>query len=127
MSRRSKTLGVQKAKRRKRTSKAKEFDINKLVNIASKTGKIIIGSKSVKKYLHTNDLKMIIFANNCPQSILDEFNNLLKNRKDEILIYQYPFSSWELGAAAAKPFMIATMGIVEAGDSNIIEEVKSRM
>jgi len=119
--------GIQKAKRRKRTSKAKEFDINKLVNIAVKTGKVIIGSRSVKKYLSTNNLKMIIFAKNCPQHILNDFRNILRDKENEILIYTYPFSSWELGTAAAKPFMIATLGIIEPGDSNIIEAIKERI
>ena len=45
MSKRGNTSAIAKLKRRKRSSKKKDFDINKLVNIAVKTGKSVIGNE----------------------------------------------------------------------------------
>lgn len=125
MSKRLKNQGIQKEKRRKRSSKKKEFDINKLVNIAVKTGKTVIGSNSLKKFVHTNDLKLILLAKNCPEEIKTDIELLVsvKNQGVKIPIYRYPSSSWELGTAAGKPYMVAAMGIIDPGDSSIIDEI----
>ncbi|MHA1821807.1 MAG: 50S ribosomal protein L30e [Promethearchaeota archaeon] len=124
MSPRGKNQGIQKAKRRKRTSKKKELDINKLINIAVKTGKTIIGTETLKKYINVNDLKLIILAKNCPEEIRTDIELLTKSSGDEsIPIFYYPNSSLELGTAAGKPFMIASMGIIDPGNSSILDAV----
>ncbi|MCP4760371.1 MAG: 50S ribosomal protein L30e [archaeon] len=123
MSKRGKD-GIQKAKRRKRSSKKKEFDINKLVNIAVKTGDTIIGTNTLKKYINTNDLKLIILANNCPIEIKSTIETLTSVKEESIPIYTYPFSSWDLGTAAGKPFMVTAMGIINAGDSTLLDAIQ---
>lgn len=117
--------GMQKEKRRKRTSKKEEFDINKLVNIAIKTGKSVIGTESVKKQLYTGDLKLVILASNCPENIKNSINSLLSTKN--VPSYTYPYTSWDLGAAAGKPFMIASLGIIDPGDSTILDALKKEV
>ena len=66
MSKRGRPPSMVKAKRRKRTSKKKEFDINKLVNSAVKTGKVIIGTDSLRKFINISEgLKIIILYMIC--------------------------------------------------------------
>jgi large subunit ribosomal protein L30e len=114
--------GMQKEKRRKRTSKKEEFDINKLVNIAIKTGKSVIGTDNLKKQLFSGDVKLVILASNCPEDIKNSINSLIKSKGIES--YTYPYTSWDLGAAAGKPFMVASLGIIEPGDSTILDAIK---
>ena len=121
MARRVRTESDMKMKRRKRTSRKKEFDINKQVNIAVRTGKTIIGSKSVLKFINTDDFRVIILAQNCPDDLKERIETMIHSKDtNKTPIYHYPDSSWELGTAAGKPHMIAALGIINPGDSSIL-------
>ena len=100
--------------------KVKEFDIDTNIKVAYKTGKIIYGKKQVLKELRQNPFKMLIIADNCPKEIENQllyYNPFMKNK---LFIYKYKGSSWELGLASAKPYMISVMGIIDPGDSDLL-------
>jgi large subunit ribosomal protein L30e len=99
--------------------KVKEFDIDNNLKVAYKTGKIIIGKNQVLKYLRQKSFKMIILSNNCPWELemaLNHFNTLSKNK---VYIHRYKGSSWDLGLACAKPYMISILGVIDYGDSQL--------
>jgi len=124
MAKRGRSDADMKMKRRKRTSKKKEFDVNKQVNIAVRTGKTVIGTKSVLKHITTKDFRIIILAQNCPSDLKSRIETMINSKPtDRIPIYSYPNSSWELGTAAGKPHMIAAMGIINPGDSSILDVI----
>ncbi|MBD3350516.1 MAG: 50S ribosomal protein L30e [Candidatus Lokiarchaeota archaeon] len=123
MPKRGKSRSYQKAKRKRRTAKKKQFDVNKLINIAVKTGKTIIGTERLKKYITKESLELIILANNCPEEIRMSIELMNSSMEEKIEVFNYPFSSWELGAAAGKPFMIASMGLIDPGDSTLIQDL----
>ena len=78
------------------------------------------GKKRVLRYLRQNQFKMIIIANNCSQELethLNYYNSLLEN---QLFIYRYKGSSWDLGLVCAKPYMISVIGIEEQGDSDLL-------
>jgi large subunit ribosomal protein L30e len=127
MAKRGRTADDMKMKRRKRTSRKKEADINKLINICVKTGRTIIGSNNVLNYITTSDLRVIILAQNCPMDIKTQIEAMV-NSKDQgkIPVYMYPNTSWELGTAAGKPHMIAAMGIINPGDSSILDVIQQK-
>jgi len=118
------------AKRKTKTSiekvdltrkKVKEFDIDTNIKVAYKTGKIIYGKNKVLKSLQReNPYKMLIVSNNCPIDLITELNNYNNFLKDKIFIYKYKGSSWDLGLACAKPYMISVIGIIDFGDSDLI-------
>ncbi|MFW9969517.1 MAG: 50S ribosomal protein L30e [Candidatus Odinarchaeota archaeon] len=101
--------------------KVKEFDIDTNIKVAYKTGKIIYGKNQVLKSLYReHPYKMLIVSNNCPAELIEEldyYNNLLK---DKLFIYKYKGSSWDLGLACAKPYMISIIGVIDFGDSDLI-------
>ena len=124
MAKRGRSADDMKMKRRKRTSRKKEFDINKQVNIAVRTGKTVIGTNSVLKHITTNDFRVIILAQNCPPDLKTRIEAMINSKESvRIPIYNYPSSSWDLGTAAGKPHMIAAMGIISPGDSSILDVV----
>ena len=126
MAKRGRTDADMKMKRRKRTSKKKEFDINRQVNIAVRTGKTVIGTKNVIKHINTDDFRVIILAQNCPLEYKSQIEIMVKSSEsNQIPIYYYPSSSWELGTAAGKPHMIAVLGIINPGDSSILDVVST--
>lgn len=100
--------------------KVKEFDIDTNIKIAYKTGKIVYGKNQVLKHLRQDPFKMIIVANNCPidlESQLDHYNSLIQ---DKLFIHKYKGSSWDLGLACAKPYMISVIGVIKEGDSDLL-------
>jgi large subunit ribosomal protein L30e len=105
--------------------KKKVFDVDTNIKVAFKTGEIIHGKNEVLKNLRENKYKMIIVANNCPQDILSEINHYNNLLDDDMFIYKYRGSSWDLGLALAKPYMISILGIYDYGDS-ALEQLKSK-
>ncbi|MFX0040718.1 MAG: 50S ribosomal protein L30e [Promethearchaeota archaeon] len=118
------------AKRKTKTSdekvdlsrkKTKEFDVDTNIKVAYKTGKIIYGKNQVLKRLQkVNPYKMLIISNNCPTELINELDNYNNLLKDKIYIYKYKGSSWDLGLACAKPYMISVIGVLDFGDSDLI-------
>jgi len=101
--------------------KSKEFDINTNIKVAYKTGKILYGRKQVMKNLFRNNpFKMLIVSNNCPVEMLNQLNHFNSLLKDKLFIHNYKGSSWDLGLACAKPYMISIIGIIDFGDSDLI-------
>ena len=116
--------GQQKLKKRKRTSAKLSFDENKEINVAVKTGKTLIGTKSVIRELSMGDLKLLILASNAPKQVVDKitlFNNCLET---PVPIFISKNTSWDLGAVCAKPFWVTTVGIKNAGNSSILKVIK---
>lgn len=101
--------------------KTKEFDIDTNLKVVYKTGKIIYGKNQVLKNLKRENLfKMLIVSNNCPTEFISQLNYYNSLLKDQIFIYKYKGSSWDLGLACAKPYMISIIGIMDFGDSDLI-------
>ncbi|MGV9171443.1 MAG: 50S ribosomal protein L30e [Promethearchaeia archaeon] len=99
--------------------KKKEFDIDNNIKVASKTGSMVYGKEKVLKELRQGTFKMIIISNNCPRELEEELNYYNSLQKKKQFIYRYKGSSWELGLAMAKPYMISIIGIKDFGDSDL--------
>lgn len=100
--------------------KKKELDVETNIKVAYKTGKILFGKSQVLRQLRQKPFKMMIIAKNCPvefETQLNYYNHLMGNK---IFIYKYSGSSWELGLAMGKPYMISVIGINEFGDSALL-------
>jgi large subunit ribosomal protein L30e len=116
--RKSKTVTEKLDLSRKKT---KEFDVDTNLKVVYKTGKIIYGKNQVLKTLKKENLfKMLIVSNNCPVELMNQINYYNSLLKDQIFIYIYKGSSWDLGLACAKPYMISIIGIIDFGDSQLI-------
>lgn len=100
--------------------KEKEFDIDMNLRVGFKTGKFIFGKKQVLRHLRNDSFKMIILSNNCPTEFEKQLNYYVSLMKDKIYIHRYKGSSWDLGLALAKPYMISILGILQEGDSNLL-------
>jgi len=100
--------------------KVKEFDIDTNIKVAYKTGKIVYGKNQVLRILRKNPFKMLIIANNCPKELESQFNYYNSLMKNQLFIYKYKGSSWDLGLACAKPYMISVIGIIDQGDSDLL-------
>ena len=94
------------------------IDIGRELRVAMTTGKVILGSrKTIKAILH-GKAKLVIVAANCPKEIREDIDRYAKLAN--IPVFTYPGSSWELGAACGKPFMVAALAIIDPGESDIM-------
>ena len=101
--------------------KTREFDVDTNIKVTYKTGKILYGKNQILKNLfRKNPFKMLIVSNNCPSELMTQINHFNSLLKDKLFIHKYKGSSWDLGLACAKPYMISVMGIIDFGDSDLI-------
>ncbi len=95
-----------------------KVDLEKALRKALRTGKVYLGSKRTIKALKRGEAKMVVIAMNCPKEIREKINRVNRN-KVPVLIYEG--TNMELGAICGKPFSVAALAIIEAGESEILE------
>ncbi len=91
------------------------MDFNASLRRAIKTGNVILGQNNTEKCIKEGKAQMVVVAGNCPglfRSKLTGYENLF--------IHTYEGSSVALGKACGKPFMVSTLAIVNAGESDIL-------
>ena len=91
-----------------------KINVEKSLIKAVKTGKVIIGANRTIDAAANGSAKMVILAANCPEDI--------KKRVQEtnVPVLEYEGTSVELGPVCGKPFTIAAMAILDAGESDIL-------
>ncbi|OYT25939.1 MAG: 50S ribosomal protein L30e [Candidatus Altiarchaeales archaeon ex4484_96] len=86
-----------------------------------KKGQVIIGLRKVLAGLLNDNPKLVIISSNCPAE-----------RKEEIIYYSRlsetpceitDIDGAELGSLCGKPFPVSVLGIMDAGESNILNEI----
>ena len=85
---------------------------------ALETGKVIIGSNETVRLAKVGGAKLIIVAKNAPKEIKDDINYYAK--LSNIPVYEFEGTSVELGTMLGKPFVIASLAIVDPGESKIL-------
>ncbi|TRM85955.1 50S ribosomal protein L30e [Sulfolobus sp. A20-N-G8] len=80
---------------------------------------MVFGSRKVLKYTKIGKLKMIIIASTLRGDLKEDIKHYAKI--SNIPLYEYNGSGWDLGTVCGKPFMISAIGIIEEGDSRILE------
>ncbi|MCK4416126.1 MAG: 50S ribosomal protein L30e [Thermoplasmatales archaeon] len=97
-------------------------DVNKVLKVVVKKGKVKIGEKQTKIAISDGSAKLIVVANNCPYST--EITALANEKK--VSIYNYNSNGVELGYACGKNFVISSFAVIDEGESNIMQLVKER-
>lgn len=97
-------------------------DIKNKINSVLKTGKAVIGSKSVEKALLIGNPKLIILSNNCPEEEQEDITYYSKLAG--VVQIKVSEDSLELGSLCGKPFPVSAIGILDEGESGIITALK---
>jgi large subunit ribosomal protein L30e len=95
-----------------------KVEIEKALRKALKTGKVCLGSKETIKALKRGDAKLVLMAVNCPEEVKMEI------RKHGIPTIEFKGTNMDLGAICGKPFSVASLAIIEAGESEILNAVE---
>ncbi len=97
-----------------------EFE-RELLN-ALKTGRIVLGTRKTLKLLKLGRVKAVVVAANARPDVKQEI--LYYAKLGGIPVYIYPGTSVELGAACGKPFTVMSLGIVDEGQSRIVDLIR---
>ena len=91
-----------------------KINVDKSLIKAVKTGKVIIGDNRTVDAAENGSAKMVVLASNCPADIKK------KVQETNVPVLEYEGTSVELGPVCGKPFTIAAMAILDAGESDIL-------
>ncbi|AEC51047.1 50S ribosomal protein L30e [Pyrococcus sp. NA2] len=89
---------------------------------ALETGKVVLGSNETIRLAKTGGAKLIIVAKNAPKEIKDDIYYYAK--LSNIPVYEFEGTSVELGTLLGKPFVVASLAIVDPGESRILALAK---
>ncbi len=95
-------------------------NLNSKLSIVMKSGKVVLGYKSTLRSLRAGEAKLIILSNNCPTVRKAEIEYYAVLAKAKVVFYQG--NNISLGTACGKYHRCSTMAIVDAGDSDILNE-----
>ena len=103
-------------------------DVGRELQKVIRSGNVLLGSKETMKALNggVEGAKIVIHASNCPWELKKEFQE--KSKEDEqVIVYEYPASSLELGLVCGKPYSIASLCITDADESEQLRLLSSNM
>ncbi len=98
------------------------MDLGRELRTAMRTGKVVIGSKRTLRLCRFGKAKLVIVANNAPEKIKRDI--IYYAKLSGIPVYIFPGSSWDLGGLCGKPFMVASLAVVDPGESEIMSLVE---
>lgn len=90
------------------------IDLNKALQKTIRTGKVLIGSNVSIIAAQKESTLAIVLAANCPPKIRAQIQDC------GTMVIEYPGRSVDLGVACGKPFPIASLTILDPGDSNVM-------
>jgi len=109
---------------KKAGSKKQIESINSKLQLVMKSGKSVLGSKSVLKAIRAQKAKMVIISSNCPtlvKSQIEYYAMLAGSKKTgKVAVHAYSGTNNDLGTACGKFFRVSMMAVVDAGDSDIL-------
>lgn len=97
-------------------------DLEKAISMAMSTGKVKLGYNAVLKSVLSGKIKAAVISKNLP---VNSKNILLRNCKlSEVPIIKYEKSGNDLGAICGRPHKVSTIGIIDPGNSKILNYLK---
>lgn len=95
------------------------MDLVREIQTAVKTGKVVMGFRESLKAIVNGKAKLVIIASNIPSDLRRDVVKYCKLSGTPVI--EFPGTSWDLGAACNKPFMISVLTVLDPGESGILE------
>ncbi len=95
-------------------------DLSNDIRLAVDSGKIAFGINSASDAILSNKAKMIIIASRNKGDRLSDILHLAKISEMKVQVFEG--TPMALGVVCGKPFSVSVMSIIDAGNSNILNE-----
>lgn len=86
-------------------------EIEKLIKMAIRDKKLVIGSKETIKGVKNGKIKAVVYASNCPKNKIKDLNHY--TTLSNIDLKKFEGDSKKLGELCGKPFNTIIIGIVK--------------
>ncbi|WP_440058990.1 50S ribosomal protein L30e [Thermogladius sp. 4427co] len=96
-----------------------QTDLVKALQTAYRTGRVVIGYKRTLKMLLHGKVRLVVLASNSPPEFKDDIRYYAKLSNVPVIVF--PGTNIELGTLLGKPYGISTLGVIDPGQSNILE------
>jgi len=93
-------------------------DINRSLRVATSTGKVEIGVKATNHAIKTGSAKLVVLARNLPADARSPIEAAARGKNVPVVEFAGP--NTELGPACGKPFAVAALAVVDAGESDVL-------
>jgi large subunit ribosomal protein L30e len=90
------------------------INVDRALRSSIRTGNVVLGSNRTIEAGLNGDAKLIIYAVDCPQEVRAQLESV------EVPVFGYQGLGKDLGSACGKPFSVATLAVIEPGDSEIM-------
>ncbi|MCJ7443914.1 MAG: 50S ribosomal protein L30e [Methanotrichaceae archaeon] len=90
------------------------INVDRALRSSIRTGKVVLGSNRTIKAGLNGQAILIIFAADCPNEVREQLDSM------DTPFYSYQGMGLDLGSACGKPFSVASLAIIEPGDSEIM-------
>jgi len=97
-------------------------EVDKILKNVVKKGKVKIGARQTQITIKEDKAKLVFISKNCPFS--SDINKIADDKK--IPIYNYGFSSVDLGVVCGKTFAVSVFAVLDDGGSNIMQLVEKK-
>jgi len=98
------------------------MDINRALRNATATGNVTLGLNETLKDILSKKAKLVVLAANAPEAVVSQIEAAVAQQKTPV--YRYSGKNTELGPACGKPYSVAVLSVVEAGDSDVLQLAK---
>lgn len=96
-------------------------DLEKAIGMAVNTGKVKLGYDAVIKNVLNGKLKTAVISKNIPFNAKEK---LIRNcNLFQVPIIEYDKSGIDLGAVCGRPHKVSVLGVLDPGNSKILEYV----
>jgi large subunit ribosomal protein L30e len=90
------------------------INIDRALRSSIRTGKVVLGSNKTVEVGLSGQAKLIIYAADCPMDVRMHLESM------DVPVYGFEGMGKDLGSACGKPFSVATLAVIEPGDSEIM-------
>ena len=98
------------------------MDVNRALRSAAQTGTVNLGFKETVKAIEAKKAKLVVLADNAPEQAVEQVEALAKSHS--VPVYKFAGKNTELGPACGKPYSVAVLSIVDAGESDVLQLAK---
>ena len=95
------------------------MDLNVALKRIVETGKAEFGTEKTVKSINDKKAKAVVIASNCPKIIREFVENHAQT--GNVPVVNYPGTSLQLGEACGKPFLIASLAVIDSGNIQLSE------
>lgn len=98
------------------------MDVNRALRSATQTGTVVLGLNESLRTILEKKAKLVVLAQNAPEAAVSQIQAAAEKVKTPI--YTYAGKNTELGPACGRPYSVAVLSVIEAGDSDVLQLAK---